>query len=64
MYIKVICLGHRIINDTPTGAMTVPRPTIKDQQVCGGPIPGNPHPFPKITGILVSLISQWNYPPL
>ena len=44
--------------------MTVPRPTIKGQQVGGGPIPGNPQPFPQITGILISLIGQCNYPPL
>ena len=31
--------------------MTVPRLTIKDQKVYGGPTPGNLHPFPKIVGI-------------
>ena len=44
--------------------MTVPRRTIKGQKVGSGPIPGNPHPFPKIAGILLPLISLWNYPPL
>ena len=45
------------LNDTPTGTMTAPRQTIKDQIVGSGPIPGNPHPFPKIAGILLPLIS-------
>ena len=37
-------------NNTPTGAMTLLRPTIKGQkvEVRGGPIPGIPCPFPKI----------------
>ena len=30
----------------------------------GDLIPGNPHPFPRITGILLPLISLWSYPPL
>ena len=36
----------------------------KGQKVGDGPIPENPHPFPKVTGILLPLISLWNYPPL
>ena len=28
----------------------------------GDPVPGNPHPFPKTVGIILSLISLWNYP--
>ena len=36
--------------------------TIKGQRVGGGPIPGNPHPFPEIVGIILPLISLWNYP--
>ena len=36
----------------------------KGQKVGGGPASGNPHPFPKIAGILLPLISLWNYPPL
>ena len=36
------------LSDTSTGAMTVPRLTIKAQKVSGGPTPGNLHPFPKI----------------
>ena len=40
-----------MLNDTPTSAMTVLRLAIKGQKVSGGPIPGNPCPFPKIVGI-------------
>ena len=36
----------------------------KGQTVGSGPIPGNPHPFPKTAGILLLLISLCNYPPL
>ena len=36
----------------------------RGQKVGGGPIPGNPHHFPKIAGILLPLISLWNYPRL
>ena len=32
--------------NTPIGAMTVLRSTIKDQRVGGGPIPENPCSFP------------------
>ena len=42
--------------------MTVPRMTIKDQKVGNSPIPGNLHPFPNIIGIILPLISLWNYP--
>ena len=45
------------LNDTPIGAMTVPRLTIKDQKVGGGPILGNLRPFPQIVGIILPLIS-------
>ena len=34
-----------LLNDTPTGATTVSRLTIKVQKVDGGPIPGNPYHF-------------------
>ena len=44
--------------------MTVPRLTTKGQKVGSGPIPGNPHPFPKVAAIFFPLISLWNYPPL
>ena len=43
------CLSHK-------GSPTVPRLTIKDQKVYGGPIPGNLHSFPKIVGINFPLI--------
>ena len=46
-----------MLHDLSTGAMTVPRPTIKGQKVGGDPIPGNLHPFPKIVGIILPLIS-------
>ena len=32
--------------------MTIPRSTIKDQKVGGGPIPGHLRPFPKIVGVI------------
>ena len=35
---------------------------LKDQGVGGGPNPGNVCPFPKIVGIILPLISIWNYP--
>ena len=37
--------------------------TIRDQKVGGGPIPGNLHSFPQTAGIILPLISLWNYPP-
>ena len=46
-----------MLNDTTTGAMTVQRLTIVGQKVGGGPIPGNFHPFPKIVGIILPLVS-------
>ena len=42
-----------MLNDTPTSAMTLLRPTIKGQKVGHGPIPGNPCPFPQIIEILL-----------
>ena len=35
------------LNDSATRAMTVLKPTIKVQKGGGGPIPGNPLPFPR-----------------
>ena len=40
--------------------MMVPTMTAKGQKVGTDPIPGNPHPFPKIAGILLPLISLYN----
>ena len=37
-------------------AMAAPRPTIKGQEVGGGPIPGNPHSFPRIVRIFLPLL--------
>ena len=42
------------------GAMTVPM--LKKQGVGTGPNPRNLHPFPKIVGIILPLISMWNCP--
>ena len=42
----MLVVTHQL-NDTPTGAMTVLR-----QKKGVGPIPGNPHPFPEIIGII------------
>ena len=39
-----------MLNGTPTDAMTVLKPTIKDQKVSDGPIPRNP-------------LNSWNNPP-
>ena len=39
-----------------TSTITVPRPTIKDQKLGGGPIPGDLCPFPKIVEIILLLI--------
>jgi len=44
-------------NDTPTGAMTIPRLTIKGQKAGGGSIPRNPHLFLEIIGIILLPIS-------
>ena len=51
-----------MLSDTPTSAMTILRPIINGQKVGRGPVPGNPHPFPQIIGIILPLISLWNYP--
>ena len=48
---------RRELNDTPSGTMIVTQLTTKGQQVGGGPVPGNPHPFPKMAGIRLPLIS-------
>ena len=40
----------------PKGTKTVPRPTIKDQRVSDGLIPGNLCSFPQIDGIIFPLI--------
>ena len=45
------------LSATPMETMTVSTPTIREQKVGGDPIPGNPHPFPKIVGIIVPLTS-------
>ena len=42
--------------------MTVPRSTIKYQKMDSGLIPGNPHPFTQMIGIIFPIISLWNYP--
>ena len=48
---------EHVLNDTPTGSITVPRLTIEGQKVGGGPIPVSPCPFPPIFGIILPLIS-------
>ena len=48
---------HQQDNETTRDARMVPRLTIKDQKVGGGPIPGNIRPFPKIVGLILPLIS-------
>ena len=50
------------LNDTPTGALTVPRLIIKGQKVGGGPVPGNLHSFSKVVGTILPLISLWIFP--
>ena len=42
---------------TLIGTVTVLRPNIKGQNMSGGPVPGNVHPFPKIVGIILPLFS-------
>ena len=37
-----------MLNDTPTGTITVPRPPRKGTEVGGAPVPGSPHCFSKI----------------
>lgn len=44
------------LNDRPTGAITV-LVDIKEQKVGVGPLPGNPHLFPEVVGIIIPLIS-------
>ena len=39
------------------GTKTFPRLTIKGKKVGGGPIPGKFHPFPKIVGLVLPLVS-------
>ena len=51
----LIVTHQHMLSDTPAGAMTVLRPTIKGQKVDGGPDPGNPCPFPEIVKIIHSL---------
>jgi len=46
-----------MLNHTPSGVKTVPRLTIKEQKVDGGPIPGNLYPFFKIDGIILPFLS-------
>ena len=58
----LVVIHQHMLNDTPTSTMTVPRLTIKGQKGGSGPIPGNPRPFPEIVGIILPLISLWNYP--
>lgn len=45
------------LNDAATCTMTLPRLSKTKKQAVGGPIPGNLHPLPKITGIIISHIS-------
>lgn len=45
------------LNNTPTGAMIIPRLIIKAKKVDGGPTPGNPHPFRIAVGIFLPLFS-------
>ena len=52
----MLVVTHQL-NDTPTGAMTAPRLTIKNREVGGGPILGNPLRFPRITGIILPFSS-------
>ena len=47
-----------MLNDTPTGAMRVPKLTIKDKKVDGGSIPGNPSPCLEIVGTFLPLVSM------
>ena len=42
--------------------MTVLRQTMKGQKVGGGPSSRNPCPFSKLVGVILLLISLWNYP--
>ena len=53
-----------MLNYTPMGTMTVPRPTMQGQRVGGDPVPGNLCPSPPVVGIILPLISLWNYLPI
>ena len=55
-------IHYHKLNDTPTGALTVPRLIIKGQKVGRGPIPGNLHSFSELVGTILPLISLWNFP--
>jgi len=46
-----------VLNDPPTSTTTVLRLTRKAKNVGGGPILGNLHPFPKIVGIILPVVS-------
>ena len=50
-------MHYHKLNDTPTGALTVPRLIIKGQKVGGGTVPGNLHSFSKVVGTILPLIS-------
>ena len=50
-----LTVTHQQAKYIPRGAMTVLRPTIKDQKVNSGPIPGNLCPLPQ---------NSWNNPPI
>ena len=51
-----LILIHQL-NDMPSQAIKVPKPTIKGQKMGGGPIPGNSCLFLKILEIILLLIS-------
>ena len=57
-----LILTHQKAKWTPTGIMRGLRLTIKDHKVGIGPVSGTPHPFPQILGIILQLMSLWNYP--
>ena len=50
-----------MLNDIPTGTMTVLRLAIKAPKVSGNLISRNPHSFPQIVEIIFPLVSLWNY---
>ena len=56
----VLIVIHQL-NDTPA---ELPRELWGQEKpkVGGGTIPGNPRPFPQITGIIIPLVSLWYYP--
>ena len=45
------------LTDTPTGTMTVLRPTVKGQKVGNGPAPGNHCPVLEIVAIILPLLN-------